>query len=104
MAEQEELTLSLTTFKRKIRAKTSLKGKQPKYEEEIHRISIVEYLTCRKMVKENDDHYYPPMRETDPSILVDTSWWKIKEDTTPTKNESWWDEYIQMLNQESPRA
>ncbi len=72
MAKQEELTLSLITFKRKIRAEISPKGKQPKYEEKIYRISIIECLICGKMVKENDDHYCPPMRETDPSILVDT--------------------------------
>ena len=72
MAEQEELTLSLITFRRKIRAETSPKGKQPKYEEEIYRITIIKCPTCGKMVEQDDDHYCPPMRETDPSILVDT--------------------------------
>src|SRR6266540_280461 len=104
MAEQEELTLSLITFKRKIRAETSPKGKQPKYEEEIHRITIMECPTCGKMVEENDDHYCPPMREIDSSILVDTPWWEIKDDTAFTENESWWDEYVQMPNQELLRA
>ncbi len=56
------------------------------------------------MVEKEDDHYCPPMRETDPSILVDTPWWEIKEDEAPTKNESWWDKYIQMPNPEPPRA
>ena len=56
------------------------------------------------MVEKNDDHYCSPMREIDSSILVDTPWWEIKEDEPPTENESWWDEYIQMLNQESSRA
>jgi len=88
MVEQEELILLLITFRRKIRAEISLKGKQPKYEEEIYRITIIECPTCRKMVEENDDHYCPPMRETDPSILVDTPWWEIKENEAPTENES----------------
>ncbi len=94
MAEQEELTPSLITFSRKIRAETSPKGKQPKYEEEIHRITIIECPTCGKMVEKENDHYYPPMRETNPSILVDTLWWEIKEDETSTANESWWDAYV----------
>ncbi len=51
MAEQEELTPSLITFRRKIRAEISPKGKQPKYEEEIHRITIIECPTCGKMVE-----------------------------------------------------
>src|SRR6266542_913337 len=72
MAEQEELTPSLITFNRKIRAETSTKGKQPKYEEKIHKITIIECPTCGKMVEKEDDHYCPPMRETDPSILVNT--------------------------------
>ncbi len=72
IAEQEELTPSLITFRRKIRAETLPKGKQPKYEEKIHRITIIECPTCGKMVKKDDDHYCPPMREMDPSILVDT--------------------------------
>ncbi len=65
MVEQEELTPSLIIFRRKIRAKTSSKGKQSKYEEEIHRITIIEYPMCGKMVEQDDDHYCPPMRETD---------------------------------------
>ena len=51
LVEQEELTPSLITFRRKIRAETSPKGKQPKYEEEIHRITIIECPICEKMVK-----------------------------------------------------
>ncbi len=74
IAEQEELIPSLITFRRKIRAETSSKRKQSKYEEEIHRITIIECPICGKMVEENDDHYCPPMRETDSSILVDTLW------------------------------
>jgi len=40
------------------------------------------------MVEKDDDHYCSPMRETDPSILVDTPWWEIKEDGASTANES----------------
>jgi len=72
MAEQEELIPSLITFSRKIRAETSPKGKQPKYEEEIHRITIVECPICEKMVEKDDDHYCSLMRKMDLSILVDT--------------------------------
>ncbi len=89
IAEQEVLTPSLITFKKKIRAETSPKGKQPKHEKEIHRITIVECPTCGKMVEKDNDHYYPPMRETNPSILVDTPWWEIKEDIAFTANKSW---------------
>ncbi len=96
MVEHEELTPSLITFSRKIRAKTSTKGKQPKHEEKIHRITIVECPTCGKMVEKDDDHYCPPMKETDSSILVDMQWWEIKEDTASATNESWWDAYVQM--------
>ena len=56
------------------------------------------------MVEKDDDHYCPLMRETDPSILVDTPWWEIKEDTASTANESWWDAYVQMPDPEPPRA
>ncbi len=56
------------------------------------------------MVEQDDDHYCPPMREIDSSILIDTSWWEIQEDGTFTENESWWDEYVQMPNSEPPRA
>ena len=96
MAEQEELTPSLITFRRKIRAETLPKGKQPKYEEKIHRITIIECPTCGKIVEKDDDHYCPLMKETDPSILVDTLWWEIKENDASTENESWWDAYVQM--------
>ncbi len=44
------------------------------------------------------------MRETDPSILVDTPWWEIKEDMASTANESWWDAYVQMPDPELSRA
>src|SRR6266540_6448298 len=104
MAEQEELTLLLITFKRKIRAETSPKGKQPKHEEEIYRITVIEYPTCGKMVEENDDHYCSFMKEIDPSILVDTPWWETKNNETSMANESWWDAYVQILDLELPRA
>ena len=104
MAEQKELTPLLITFSRKIRAEISPKRKQLKYEEKIHKITIVECPTCGKMVEKDDNHYCSPMRETDPSILVDTPQWEIKEDGAFTANESWQDEYIQMLNLEPPKA
>ncbi len=56
------------------------------------------------MVEKDDDHYCPPMRETDPSILVDILWWEIKENTASTANESWWDAYVQMPDPELLRA
>src|SRR6266540_5297928 len=68
MAEQKELTPSLITFSRKIRAETSPKRKQPKYEEKIYRITIIECPTYEKMVEKDDDHYCPPMKETDPYL------------------------------------
>ncbi len=49
------------------------KGKQ--LEHPIHKITIIECLTCEKMVKENQDHYYPPVRETDPTIFTNKLWW-----------------------------
>src|SRR6266498_2720664 len=104
MAEQKELIPSLVTFKRKIRAETSPKGKQPKYKEKIYRITIIECPTYEKMVEKDDDHYCPPMKETDPSILVDMPWWEIKEDDASTENESWWDAYMQIPDLESLRA
>ena len=64
IAEQEELTPSLITFRRKIRAETLPKGKQLKYEEEIYRITIIKCPTCEKMVEQDDDYYCPPIRET----------------------------------------
>ncbi len=54
MAKQEELILSLITFRQKIRAETLLKEKQPKYEEKIHRITIIECPTCEKIVEKDD--------------------------------------------------
>src|SRR6266511_744449 len=73
LANQVELTLSLITFKRDIRRVTSKKGKQT--EHPIHRITIIECPTCGKMVKENKDHYCPPARETDLTILTNKPWW-----------------------------
>ena len=52
---------------------TCKKGKQLEYP--IHKIMIIECPTCGKMVEENDDHYYLPARETDPTILTDILWW-----------------------------
>ncbi len=49
------------------------KGKQSEYF--IHKIMIVEYPICEKIVKENKDHYCPPARETDLTILINIPWW-----------------------------
>jgi len=67
-----ELTLSLIIFKKNIRRVISKKGKQLEYL--IYRIIIIECPTCKKIVKENKDHYYSPARETDLIILTDILW------------------------------
>ncbi len=48
---------------------TYKKGKQTEYP--IHKIIIIECLTCEKMVEESKDHYCLSMKETDPTILTD---------------------------------
>src|SRR6266511_3682233 len=73
LANQTELTPFLITFKRDIRKVTCKKDKQPEYP--IHKITIIECPTCEKMVEENQDHYCPPARETDPIILTNKPWW-----------------------------
>ncbi len=50
LANQAELIPSLITFKRDIRKVTCKKGKQP--EHSIHKITIIEYPICGKLVKE----------------------------------------------------
>src|SRR6266540_947842 len=65
LANQAELIPSFITFKRDIRRITSKKGKQSEYP--IYKITIVECPTCEKIVEENQDHYCPPVRETDPT-------------------------------------
>ncbi len=72
LANQAELTPSLITFKRDIRRVTCKKGKQP--EHSIYKITIIECPTYGKMVKENKDHYCPPAREIDPTILTNKLW------------------------------
>ncbi len=72
LANQAELTLSLIKFKRDIRRVICKKGKQSEYS--IYKIIIIECLTCGKMVKGKDDHYYLLARETDPTILTDKPW------------------------------
>ncbi len=49
------------------------KGKQ--LEHSIHKITIIECLTCEKIVEENQDYYCPPIRETDLTIFTDKLWW-----------------------------
>ena len=72
LANQAELTPSLITFKKDIRRVTCKKGKQSEYP--IHKITIIECLTCEKMVEENQDHYCLPARETDLTILTNKLW------------------------------
>ena len=72
LANQAELTSSLITFKKDIRRVTCKKGKQP--EHPIHKITIIECLTYRKIVEENWDHYCPSTREIDLTILVNKLW------------------------------
>jgi len=94
LANQAELTPSLITFKRDIRRVTSKKGKQ--LEHPIHKITIIEYPICGKIVEENKDHYYPLTRETDPIILTNESWWDITHSgsQTPSKiTEEWYPEF-----------
>ncbi len=69
LTNQTELTPSFITFKRNIRRVICKKGKQS--EHPIHKITIIEYPICEKMMKENQDHYYSPSRETDLTIFVD---------------------------------
>jgi len=72
LANQTELTPSLITFKRDIRRVTCKKGKQLEYL--IYKIIIIKCLTYEKMMKENQNHYCPLTRETDPTILTDKPW------------------------------
>jgi len=50
---------------------TYKKGKQPKYP--IHKITIIECPTCGKMVEENSDHDYLPVKKIDLMIFTDIS-------------------------------
>src|SRR6266545_1859426 len=75
LTNQTELILSLITFKRDIRKVTCKKGKQP--EHPIYKITIIECLTCGKIMEENKDHYCPPAREMDLTILTNKLWWDI---------------------------
>jgi len=72
LANQVELTPSFITFRRDIKRVTCKKGKQP--EHPIHKITIIECPICGKMVKENEDHYCPPAREIDSTILTNKPW------------------------------
>ncbi len=62
-------------FKRDIRRITYKKGKQP--EHPIHKIIIIKYPICEKIVEESEDHYCLPAKEIDLTILVDKLWWDI---------------------------
>ncbi len=73
LTNQAELTPSFITFKRDIRRITCKKDKQ--LEHLIHKITIIKYPTCEKMVEENQDHYCPSAREMDLTILTNKPWW-----------------------------
>ena len=85
LANQAELISFLITFKRDIKRVTCKKGKQP--EHPIHKITIIECPTCGKMVKENQDHYCPPARKTDPTILTNKPWWDTIHSGSQTLSE-----------------
>src|SRR6266498_2643908 len=94
LVNQAELTPSLITNKRDIRRVTSKKKKQ--LEHLIHRIIIIECPTCEKMMKENQDHYCPPAREIDPTILTDKPWWDTTHSGPQTLSEiteEWYPEF-----------
>src|SRR6266540_715816 len=104
LTNQAELTPSLITFKRDIRRVTCKKGKQ--LEHPIHRITIIEYPTCEKIMEGSQNHHCPP---ADPTILTDKPWW----DTTHSGlqilselTEEWYPEfqdgYEIPLQQEAP--
>jgi len=58
-------------FKRDIRRVICKKDKQSEYP--IHKIIIIECLTCEKMMKENDNHYYSSVRKIDLILLINIS-------------------------------
>ncbi len=72
LANQAELTSSLIIFKKDIRRVTCKKSKQ--LEHPIHKITIIEYPICRKIVEENKDYYYSLAKETDLTILTNILW------------------------------
>src|SRR6266542_419210 len=94
LVNQAELIPSVITFKRDIKRVTCKKGKP--LEPPIHKITIIECLTCEKMVKEDQDHYCPPARETDPTILTDKLWWDTTHSGPQTLSElteEWYPEF-----------
>ena len=57
---------------------------------------IIECPTCEKMVKENQDHYYPPSRETDLTTFMDKPWQDITHSGPQTPSnltEEWYPEF-----------
>ncbi len=73
---------------------TCKKGKQSEYL--IHKIIIIECPTCGKMVEENQNYYYPSMRETDLTILVDKPWWDTTHSGSQNPSElteEWYSEF-----------
>ncbi len=70
------------------------KGKQP--EHLIHKITIIECPTYRKMVEEDNDHYCSPARKTDPTILIDKPWWDTTHSGSQTLSdltEEWYPKF-----------
>ncbi len=60
LANQAELIPSFITFKRDIRRVMCKKDKQPEYP--IYKITIIEYLTCGKMMEENIQNFKTDMK------------------------------------------
>ena len=63
------------------------------------------------MVEENEDHYCPPARETDPTILTDKIWWDTTHSgpqTPSERTEEWYPEcqngYETSPQQEAPTS
>jgi len=59
-------------FKRNIRRITCKKGKQS--EHPIHKITIIKYPICGKMVEKSKDHYCLLAKEMDLTMLVNKLW------------------------------
>src|SRR6266498_2833944 len=94
LANQAELIPSLITFKKDIKRVMCKKGKQ--LEHPIHKITIIECPICEKMVEENQDYYYLPVRETDLTILTNKLWWDIIHSGSQISSElaeEWYSEF-----------
>ncbi len=81
LVNQAELTLSFITFKKNIRRVIYKKGKQ--LEHLIHKITIIEYPKCKKIVEENKDYYCLPARKEDFTPLNNI----LQQDTTHSESQ-----------------